>query len=167
MLKSLCVTSVSLAILLSLSTPALAASSTAAPPIPVKQASSTDINPEELEKFAAAMEDMRAIQLESRDEISAAIEKEGLSQQRFREILQAQRNPDAETDASEAELQKFDSATEQLAQIQRDTQSQMKDAVISQGLEVARFQEILQSVRQDPQLKKQVQQIIQEDNPSN
>jgi len=167
MLKSLCVTSVSLAILLSLSTPALAESSTAAPLVQIKQSSSTDINPEELEKFAAAMEDMREIQLESRDEISAAIEKEGLSQQRFREILQAQRNPEVETDASEAELQKFDSATEQLAQIQRDTQSQMKDAVISQGLEVARFQEILQSVRQDPQLKKQVQQIMREENNSN
>jgi hypothetical protein len=43
----------------------------------------------------------------------------------------------------------------------------MKDAVISQGLEVARFQEILQSVRQDPQLKKQVQQIMREENNSN
>jgi len=167
MLKSLCATSLSLAIFLSLSTPALAESLTTGLPVQVKQSSSPEINPEELEKFAAAMEDMRAIQLESRDEVSAAIEKEGLSQQRFREILQAQRNPEVETDASEAELQKFDMATQQLAQIQRDTQSQMKDAVISQGLEVARFQEILQSVRQDPQLKKQVQQIIREENNSN
>lgn len=167
MLKSLCATSLSLAIFLSLSTPALAESLTTGLPVQVKQSSSPEINPEELEKFAAAMEDMRAIQLESRDEVSAAIEKEGLSQQRFREILQAQRNPEVETDASEAELQKFDMATQQLAQIQRDTQSQMKEAVISQGLEVARFQEILQSVRQDPQLKKQVQQIIREENNSN
>jgi len=167
MLKSLCATSLSLAILLSLSTPALAEASTAAPLVPVKQSSSSEINAKELEKFAAAVADMREIQLESRDEVSAAIKKEGLSQQRFREILQAQRNPEVETDASEEELQKFDTATQQLAQIQRDTQSQMKEAVVSQGLEVARFQEILQSVRQDPQLKKQVQQIMQEDNNSN
>lgn len=165
MLKSLCVSSASLAILLSLSTPALAESPTAAPQTTeVQQSPSTEVNvnSQELEKFAAAMAEMRAIQIESRDEISAAIDEEGLSKQRFREILQAQRNPEVETDASEAEMAKFESATQQLAQIQRNTQSQMKDAVVAQGLEVTRFQQILQAVRQNPELKQQVQQMIQQ-----
>ncbi|MDR9403662.1 MAG: DUF4168 domain-containing protein [Halothece sp. Uz-M2-17] len=161
MFKSLCVSSASLAIFLSLSTPALAQSLTPTSTMEVKQSSSTDINSQELEKFAAAIQEMRTIQLESRDEISTAIDEEGLSQERFREILQAQRNPEVESDASEAEMAKFESATQQLAQIQRNTQSEMKEAVQGQGLEVTRFQEILQAVRQDPQLKKQVQQMIQ------
>ena len=164
MLKSVCVSSASLALFLSLSTPALAASPTQAAPLEVKQSSSMEVNQQELEKFAAAMREMRQIQLESRDEISAAIDEEGLSKNRFREILQAQRNPEVEPDASQEELQKFESATEQLAQIQQDTQSQMREAVTNQGLEVDRFQQILSIVREDRQLQKQVQQMIQSNN---
>lgn len=149
---------------MSLSTPALAASPAQAAPVEVKQSSDLEVNQQELEKFAAAMSEMRSIQIESRDEISAAIDGEGLSKQRFREILQAQRNPEIESDASEAEMEKFKSATQQLAQIQRDTQSQMKEAVEAQGLEVTRFQQILSAVRQDPQLRKEVQQMIQGNN---
>lgn len=164
MLKSVCVSSASLALFLSLSTPAIAASPTQAAPMELKQSSTTEVKQQELEKFAAAMREMRNIQLESRDEISAAIDEEGLSKNRFRQILQAQRNPEVETDASEEELQKFESATQQLAQIQRDTQSEMREAVMDQGLEVARFQQILSIVREDPQLQKQVQQMIQGSN---
>jgi len=164
MLKSVCVSSAGLALFLSLSAPTLAASPTQAAPLEVKQSSSMEVNQQELEKFAAAMREMRTIQLESRDEISAAIDEEGLSKNRFREILQAQRNPEVETDASQEELQKFESATEQLAQIQQDTQSQMREAVTDQGLEVDRFQQILSMIREDPQLQKQVQQMIQSNN---
>jgi len=164
-LKSLSLTSASLFIFLSLSAPALANSSlSVAQAQQVEPSSETDISSEELEQFAAAIQEMRSIQMESRNEVSQAIEEEGLSAQRFREILQAQRNPEMETDASEAELQKFESASQKLAQIQRDTQSEMKQAVESQGLEVPRFQQILGAVRQQPELRQQVQQIIQSNN---
>lgn len=160
MLKSLTLTSASLFILLSLSTPALADSSFAIAQAQQVQASS-DISSEELEQFAAAIQQMRSIQMESRNQVSQAIEQEGLSTTRFREILQAQRNPEVETDASQEELQKFENASQKLAQIQRDTQSEMKQAVESQGLEIPRFQEILGAVREQPELQQQVQEIIQ------
>ena len=160
MLKSLTLTSASLFILLSLSTPALADSSFAIAQAQQVQASS-DISSEELEQFAAAIQEMRSIQMESRNQVSQAIEQEGLSTTRFREILQAQRNPEVETDASQEELQKFENASQKLAQIQRDTQSEMKQAVESQGLEIPRFQEILGAVREQPELQQQVQEIIQ------
>jgi DNA-binding transcriptional MerR regulator len=98
--------------------------------------------------------------MESRNEMSQALEEIGLSPEVFREILQAKQDPEAESDASEEELQKFDSATQELSQIQRETQSDMKEAVESEGLEVARFQQILSAVREQPDLQKQVQQII-------
>jgi len=159
-LKSLTLTSASLFILLSLSTPALADSSFSIAQVQQVQ-SSSDISSEELEQFAAAIQQMRNIQMESRNQVSQAIEQEGLSTARFREILQAQRNPEVETDASEEELQQFESASQKLAQIQRDTQSEMKQAVESQGLEIPRFQEILGAVREQPELQQQVQEIIQ------
>lgn len=160
MFKSLCVSSASLLILLSVSTPALAQPSTSIAQAQVKQ-SSPNVSPQELEQFAQAIQQMREIQIESRDQVSEAIEEEGLSKDRFREILQAQRNPEVETNASQAEMQQFESASQKLAEIQRDTQSQMKEAVESQGLEVPRFQQILSAVREEPNLQQQVQQMIQ------
>ncbi len=161
MLKSLTLTSASLFIFLSLSTPALANSSFSVAQAQAQPSSETDISSEELEQFAAAIQAMRSIQMESRNQVSEAIEQEGLSTERFREILQSQRNPEVEIDASEEELQRFESASQTLAQIQRDTQSEMKEAVESQGLAVPRFQQILGAVRQQPELRQQVQQIIQ------
>lgn len=164
MLKSLCVSSASLLILLSLPTPALAIptdQSSIYAQTQLKQNAQTEITSEELAKFAQAIQEMRAIQLESRDKVAQAIQEEGLSKDRFREILQAQRNPEVENDASATEMEKFESASQKLAQIQRNTQSNMKAAVESQGLAVPRFQQILSSVREQPALQQQVQQMIQ------
>jgi hypothetical protein len=166
-LKFLCASSAGLLIFLSLSTPALAESSALVAQAQVQpsqesqeEASQIEVSDQELEKFATVIQDLRSIRMESRNEMSQALEEIGLSPEVFREILQAKQDPEAESDASEEELQKFDSATQELSQIQRETQSDMKEAVESQGLEVARFQQILSAVREQPDLQKQVQQII-------
>jgi len=167
-LKFLYAGSASLLIFLSLSTPALAESSLLVAQAQVQpsqesqeEASQIEVSDQELEKFATVIQQLRSIRMESRDEMSQALEEIGLSPELFREILQAKQNPEAESDASEEELQKFDSATEELAQIQKETQSDMKEAVESQGLKVSRFQQILSAVREQPDLQQQVQQIIE------
>jgi hydroxymethylpyrimidine pyrophosphatase-like HAD family hydrolase len=144
------------------STPALAQPSSQFAQAQVKQAATTEVSPQELEQFAQAIEEMRSIQLESRDKVSQALQEEGISKERFQEILKAQRNPEVNVNASQQEMQKFESASQKLADIQRNTQSQMKNAVQEQGLEVPRFQQILAAVREQPTLQQQVQQMIQE-----
>lgn len=167
MLKFLFAGSAGLLIFLSLSTPVLAEPSASVAqaevkPSPESEASSeTDISSEELEKFAAAIQKMRSIRMESRDQMSQALQEEGLSPQRFREILKSKQDPETEADASQAELNKFENATQELGQIQQETQTDMKEAVESEGLKVPRFQEILSAVRETPDLQKQVQQIIE------
>lgn len=162
MFRSLCASSASLLLLLGASTPALAQPSSQFAQAQVKQAATTEVSPQELEQFAQAIEEMRSIQLESRDQVSQALQEEGISKERFQEILKAQRNPEVNVNASQQEMQKFESASQKLADIQRNTQSQMKNAVQEQGLEVPRFQQILAAVREQPTLQQQVQQMIQE-----
>lgn len=162
MFRSLCASSASLLLLLGASTPALAQPSSQFAQAQVKQAATTEVSSQELEQFAQAVEEMQSIQIESRDQVSQALQEEGISKERFQEILKAQRNPEVNVNASQQEMQKFESASEKLAEIQRNTQSQMKEAVTDQGLEVARFQQIVAAVRENSTLQQQVQQMIQD-----
>lgn len=163
MFKSLSITSIALLLLLTFSTPALAENSISiaqAPQAPETEAA-TDISDQELEQFASAVQKVETIQMESRNEVGQTIEDEGLTPQQFRDILEAQRDPEMENEASEEELEQFESATEQLVQIQREAQVNMKEAVEATGLEVERFQAIFAAVREQPELRQQVQQMIQ------
>jgi len=161
MFTPLYISSASLLLILTLSTPALAQPSAPVAQSQVKQVSEGEINSQEIEKFAKAIQEMRAIQIESRDKVNEALQNEGLSKERFREILKAQRNPQEDINLSQQEQEQFETVSEKLAQIQRETQSNMKEAVESKGLEVARFQQILAAVREQPTLRQEVQQIIQ------
>lgn len=162
MFKSLSITSIALLLLLTFSTPALAENSISiaqAPQAPETEAA-TDISSQELEQFATAVQEIETIQMESRNEVSETIEDEGLTAQKFRDILESQRDPEMENEASEEELEQFESATEQLVQIQREAQVDMKEAVEATGLEVERFQEIFAAVREQPELRQEVQQMM-------
>lgn len=168
MFKSLSITSIALLLLLTFSTPALAENSISiaqAPQAPETE-TATDISSQELEKFATAIQKIETIQMESRNQVGETIEGEGLTAQQFRDILEAQRNPEIENEASEEELEQFESASEQLVQIQREAQVDMREAVEATGLEVERFQDIFAATREQPELREKVQQIIQNNTTS-
>ncbi|MFP4132776.1 MAG: DUF4168 domain-containing protein [Halothece sp.] len=163
MFKSLSLATIALLLLITFSTPALAQNSISiaqAPQAPETEPA-TDISDQELEQFATAIQEIETIQMESRNQVGQTIEDEGLTPQQFRDILEAQRDPEIENEASDEELEQFESATQQLVQIQRETQVDMRKAVEATGLEVERFQEIFAAVREQPELRQEVQQIIQ------
>ncbi|QDZ38703.1 DUF4168 domain-containing protein [Euhalothece natronophila Z-M001] len=164
MLKSFPIISIILLLFLTFSPPALAQNpiSIAQAPQAPKIEAATDISSQELEEFATAIQQLEAIQTESREQVGQIIEDEGLTAQQFRDILEAQRDPEIENEASEEELQQFENATEQLVQIQREAQVDMREAVEATGLKVERFQAIFAAVREQPELREQVQQIIQD-----
>ena len=164
MLKSFPIISIILLLFLTFSPPALAQNpiSIAQAPQAPKIEAATDISSQELEEFATAIQQLEAIQTESREQVGQIIEDEGLTTQQFRDILEAQRDPEIENEASEEELQQFENATEQLVQIQREAQVDMREAVEATGLKVERFQAIFAAVREQPELREQVQQIIQD-----
>jgi ABC-type transporter Mla subunit MlaD len=92
----------------------------------------------------------------------AAVQEQGLSAERFVEIARSQQNPEEqpEESVSQEELENFQEASSQIAQIQEDLQSQLQEAVRTEGLEVQRFNEIFAAVRQNPQLMEKVQQML-------
>jgi hypothetical protein len=148
--------------------PAAAQQQQQAPPeMPAPQAPDIEVGEQELSQFATALKQMQAVQRESRQEMDAIIQDEGLSEQRFTEILQSQRDEEAAEDsdiqaATEQEMQQFEQAKDRMIDVQRDTQSQMQQIVESEGLELQRFNRILAAVQQDPELQQRLQQLMAE-----
>ena len=122
-----------------------------------------DISQEELEKFANAVEQIQTIQQESQQQMAQAVESTGLSKQRYQQISKAQQNPNAEgnSEVSDQEMQKFQQAQSKLAEIQKQNQSKMEQAVKDVGLEMQQFKRIFTAIQDNDELQKKVLQMIQ------
>lgn len=125
-------------------------------------ASPTQVTQDELQKFAEAFKKLRAIEVEAEQRMAQAVQEEGLTPQRFVEIGQSQQSQEsASSGVSAEEQQKFDKALVKVREILENTETQKYEAVQSQGLEVERFQEIIVAIKANPELKQQVEQMLQ------
>jgi len=133
-------------------------------PAPAPSTSGTSQQPisdEELQKFVGVAKKLDSISKERNTLVVQAIEKEGMNVTRFREIYVSKQDPKGKpSQVSNDEQQKYDRVLAQLVQIQKDTQAKMGSAVQSEGLEVPRFIQILESIQKSPDLQKKVEQMM-------
>lgn len=131
-------------------------------PQPNAPAPQVKVSPEDLQKFANAIKQLRVIQQTSQTQMVQAVQGEKLSEERFIQIYQAQQNPQAQPkpQITENEKQNFKKAFAKIGEIQQATQAKMQQAVQSQGIEVQRFNQIFAAVRQSPALQQQVRQLL-------
>jgi hypothetical protein len=145
-----------------------------APGSPSSGASNSQVSSQEVQKFANAIKEMRTIQNDAHNQAEQVIQKQGLTVDRFNALLQSQQpqsssqsqpqaqpNAQASPQASPQEQQKFQQALTELTQLQQDTQRKLEAAVTNQGLTVDRFNQVFAMVRQDPNLRQQVEQQLQ------
>ena len=121
------------------------------------------ISPAELQKFAEVIPQLQEIQKSAQQQVSEAVKKAGLSEDRFRELYGVQQSPtasQASTPATPQEQQAVQQVVSQLETIKSEAQTRRVQAVESQGLELTRFNEILTAVRQDSDLQQQLQRIL-------
>lgn len=129
-------------------------------PQPKQVAPQANVSQQELQKFTSAIKQLQAIQQQSRTEMVQAVQRQGLSEQRFVQIYQAQQNPQSAAKIPQQEKQNFEKAITQIKAIQQQTQPKMQQAVKSKGLEVERFNQILASVQQNPALQQKVREML-------
>ncbi len=132
-------------------------------PAPAPATASTTVSPEELQKFAGAVKQVLAIARETDTQMAQVVQKEGLTEARFNEIFNSKKQGgnQPKTPISDQEKQQYERIVGQLTQIQKNAMTKMDQAVQSQGLDVARFNQIFTAVKQDPKLREQVQKLIQ------
>lgn len=134
----------------------------AVPPQTQQQAPQTKVSQEELQKFANAVKKLQPIQQQAQTQVAQVIKQQNLSEQRFGEIYQSSRNPQAQPTAkvTPEERKKFAQASTQIQKIQESTQTKMEQAVKGEGLEIPQFNQIFAAIRQNPELLQKVQQMI-------
>ena len=119
----------------------------------------------ELQQFANAVIEVQAIELQTQESMAQVVEAEGINPARFNEIFLAQQSIGAESapEITPEEQQTFDQVLSQLEEIDQASQTSKEQAVIAHGLEMDRFSQILTAVRQDPDLQRQVQELLPSD----
>lgn len=119
-----------------------------------------EISNEEVQQFAYALRQMRQIQDDTRSRANQVLDTAGLSIARFDEILQTQRHSSNRSEITSDEQQRFDQAFAEISRIRSETEQQIQQAIETQGLAVARFNQIFAAVQQNPELRQAVERAL-------
>lgn len=124
--------------------------------------SSAEISSDELKQFVQAVKQLEKLEDETQAKIAEAVEKEGLTLERFWEIGKSQNNPDpgSKTEISAEEQQKFTQALAKVKEVSQEAQLKRDETLQAQGFKVERFKEILDRVQQEPELQKKVLEMM-------
>ncbi len=123
-----------------------------------------EVSDEELGLFIDASMNAQTVQAQSQQEMIAIVDEEGIEVNTYNEIIQAQQMGQSleDIDVSAADIEKFESAYEQIQEVEVRMEQDLAQAIEEEGMEMERFQEINMAIQQDPGLQQRVQQMIQE-----
>lgn len=123
-----------------------------------------EVSDEELELFIDASMNAQSVQMQSQQEMIAIVDEEGIEVSTYNEIIQAQQMGQSLEDigVTASDIEKFESAQEQIQEIEVRMERDLAQAVEEEGMEMERFQEINMAIQQDPELQQRAQQMIQE-----
>lgn len=145
-----------LCVLMLLPAAAVLAQEPAAPSVQIRE----DFSDDELQSFVNANEKVSAIQMEGEQKMIKAIEDEGLSVERFHEILEQQRDPQTSTETSPAELKSFNSAAQVILQENKKLEEKMTSSIEEAGINIETYQQIMLAYQQSPAIQDRVNRMV-------
>ncbi|MFO8054427.1 MAG: DUF4168 domain-containing protein [Bacteroidales bacterium] len=123
-----------------------------------------DISDEELEKFVDAAMKVQEINQATQQEMMSSVEDEGMEVERYGEIQQSMQNPEAESDATDEEMEVFGLINQNLEKIQQESQTKIEEKIDEiPGMSMERYMEISQVIQNDPELQQKMQSIMQKE----
>ena len=132
-------------------------------PMQAPVAAPADYSDAELRQFAGAVQKVLNIQEESQGKMMASIEDSDLTVDRFNEMLmQGQQQGMEAIEATEEEMMAFNSAINDVQQLQQQMQIEMMDAITEEGLDVQKYQGIMQAYEQNPEIQAKVDALFEE-----
>lgn len=121
-----------------------------------------EVSDDELMKFVEVSSVAQEVQMESQTEMVGVVEDEGLDVDTYNQIAEAQQSgqSDEELDVSAEDQEKFERATEAIAEIGQEMEGKMAAAIEEEGMEMERFMEINMALQQDQNLQQRIQQMM-------
>ena len=116
----------------------------------------------EITTFVDAVKSVQVVEQGIQQKMIEAVQNSGLTVERFNEIIMANQNPDQESDATEEEMKKVESAGQQIQTIQTSSQGDIQKSISEAGMTVERYQEIMMMVQSNQEMLAKVQKMLEE-----
>lgn len=118
------------------------------------------ISKSELQSFVKASNDIKQVQQQSVQKIQQSLSKNGMSFQRFRQIMLSKQNPKTDTlNLNAKEKSQFNNIKNDFQTIQSSAQKQMISKIKNDGLKVSRYQQIYVTLQNSKKLQSRVKAI--------
>lgn len=123
-----------------------------------------DFSDDELKSFVKANEKVMAIQMEAEQNMVKAIEEEGLTVDRFHQILEEQRDPQRGTETSAEELKSFNNAAKVILEENAKVEEHMTTSIEEQGIDIETYKQIMLAYQQSPAIQSRVNGMVRDGN---
>lgn len=122
---------------------------------------SNPVSDEELGQFVECYQSMLEINEAAQGKMVETVEGGDMTVERFNEIAESQKNPQANVAMDETENAKYNAIIEDLMEIQTQTQTSMEKVVSSSDLSTERYQEISAELQTNQELQMRIQMMLQ------
>ncbi len=121
-----------------------------------------EVSDEDLQRFGIALISIQQVQIQANEEIESIIDDSELSEERINEILQMQQlAPDElESELPEDEIAAFEDTIEQVTEVHEAAEEQMYESVEEVGFDIEAFNQLAQTIEQDPELMERLQEMF-------
>ncbi len=130
------------------------------PTIETQTVTTPTVTPLEVQQFVQVIKQFRRIEANTQRQMAKAIQKEGLTPERFMEINKSQRQLRSQSVNSSEDLEKFRKVVVKFEEIMDNAEKKRQSTVETQGLELKRFLEIEKIIAQNKQLQAKVDQML-------
>lgn len=120
-----------------------------------------DFSDNELKSFVKANEKVTVIQAEAEQKMIKAIEGEGLTVERFNQILEQQKDPSRASETSVEELQSFNNAAQVILEENTRIEKQMTSTIEEEGIDIETYKQILVAYQQSPEVQSRVNEYVE------
>lgn len=131
------------------------------PPQQQQQQQQTEVSDADLEKFAAAVQQIQMVSQQAQQEMMQVVQEEGMEIPRFNEIHEATMNPEVEVEATTEEKATHKKIIGELETMQAGVQQKIEKLITDQGLSLEQYEQIAMKLQSDPALQQRIQQMIQ------
>jgi hypothetical protein len=120
-----------------------------------------DFSDDELTSFVKASKKITSIQMATEQKMIKAIENEGLTVDRFHQILEQQRNATSATETSPQELTSFNNAAQAIIEENRKVEQDMAASIEEEGIDIETYNQIMVAYQQNPGIQKKVDALLE------
>lgn len=120
---------------------------------------SADVSDDELSQLASTIEQLEPIQLEAESKIVETLETEGISIERFQQMMMAMQNPQMadQVNITDDEMQKIQQIQPDLMEIQGEAEQKITEKIEDNGFTMDRYRSIIMGMQQDADLLERLQ----------